>query len=165
MLGHFEKEIDPSEIGSATPETGKMYRVYNAKTKTLSDAWYVLKVEDKELGLKNVHLARHYTDDTQPTIVIGSSNQPIHNQVPSVIALLSSAKYRHCPPQFSGRSVCSNSPVQPIFPGSNLWPSAPAADCHRIASIEPTFWYQKARPIRAYFQLDDYGTTGRKINS
>jgi hypothetical protein len=69
VLGHFEKEIDPSEIGSATPETGKMYRVYNAKTKTLSDAWYVLKVEDKELGLKNVHLTRHYVDDVQPTIV------------------------------------------------------------------------------------------------
>jgi hypothetical protein len=69
VLGHFEKEIDPSEIGSATPETGKMYRVYNAKTKTLSDAWYVLKVEDKELGLKNVHLTRHYVDDSQPTVI------------------------------------------------------------------------------------------------
>ena len=69
VLGHLEKDIDASEISSATPETRKMYHVYNARTRTLSDAWYVLKVEDKDLGLKSVHLTRHFTDDTQPTIV------------------------------------------------------------------------------------------------
>lgn len=41
VLGHYEKEIDPSEVGSATPEANKMYRVYNAKTKTISDSWSV----------------------------------------------------------------------------------------------------------------------------
>jgi tetratricopeptide (TPR) repeat protein len=68
VLGHYEKEIDPSEVGSATPEANKMYRVYNAKTKTISDAWYVTKVTDKELGLKDVELVKHCTDGT-PTVI------------------------------------------------------------------------------------------------
>jgi hypothetical protein len=68
VLGHYEKEIDPSEVGAATPTANKMYRMYNAKTKTISDAWYVSKVSDKELGLKDVELVKHCTDGT-PTVI------------------------------------------------------------------------------------------------
>ena len=61
VLGKFERDLADTD-GQATPEAGKMYRILNLKTKSLSECFYVESVEKKELGQTQVKLQNRWHD-------------------------------------------------------------------------------------------------------
>ena len=64
VLGKFERDITKDD-GITTPAAGQMYRVYNCKSKSLSECFYVESVDDKDLGLKQVQLQNKWHDHAE----------------------------------------------------------------------------------------------------
>ena len=61
VLGKFERDLAHTD-GQATPEAGKMYRLLNLKTKSLSECFYVESVDKKDLGQTQVKLQNRWHD-------------------------------------------------------------------------------------------------------
>ena len=61
VLGKFERDLANTD-GSPTPEAGKMYRILNLKSKSLSECFYVESVDQKELGQAQVKLQNRWHD-------------------------------------------------------------------------------------------------------
>ena len=59
VLGVFVKQLD-AELGSAKPESGKLYRVLDTKTNSVSEPVYVKSVKPDELGLVEVEFYGEY---------------------------------------------------------------------------------------------------------
>lgn len=83
VMGKFEKDIDASTVGETTPSAGKLYRVYNAKAKSLSDHWYVKKVTDQDLGIKEVELVR-CSNQAEPVIITLNPDYPDYDPISKV---------------------------------------------------------------------------------
>lgn len=63
VLGKFVRDIKADD-GAASPESGKMYRIYNLHTRSLSEPIYVDKAEKKDLGLTQVTVQSGWADKT-----------------------------------------------------------------------------------------------------
>lgn len=71
IMGDFVRDVKPDELGVAKPESGKMYRVYNSKSKSFSEALYVRKVTNSELGMAQVELSNSWSS-TPKTFTLNS---------------------------------------------------------------------------------------------
>jgi hypothetical protein len=63
VLGKFTRDIEKTD-GVTAPSAAKMYRVYNLKTHSLSECFYVESVTDQALGLKQVRLQNKWASHT-----------------------------------------------------------------------------------------------------
>jgi hypothetical protein len=59
VMGKFERDLADAD-GSATPESGKMYRVLNLMAESLSECFYVESVAKKEFGQTEVTLQNRW---------------------------------------------------------------------------------------------------------
>ena len=68
VLGMFQKELS-ADLGEAKPASGKLYRVLNLKSNSLSEPLWVEKVGNGDLGMTQVTL-QHYYGCTPETVTL-----------------------------------------------------------------------------------------------